>query len=217
MLGDMVEGLDIFVGQTQHVDQDLYDQCFDLANDICKLIIELLNMFDHIIVKGVVGNHGRVGKKGENPHWVNWDLIVYKFIESTLANYKDRISFDFPKSWWLIEKIFDHKFLLTHGDGIKAWMGVPFYGIQRADSRWTMMLQSIHEEYNYLEIGHFHTPSFLPRVIGETIINGCWPGGSIFALKDLLTTIRPSQAFFGVHPEKGVSFRYPIWLDVPRT
>ena len=212
MLGDMVEGMDIFAGQAQHVDQDLYNQMFGLAELICQFLITMLNLFDTVEVSAIGGNHGRVGKKGENPHYVNWDVYLYKYCEARLANY-DRVKWNIPLSWWYLDTIQGHNFLLLHGDDIKAWNGVPYYGIDRADAKWTQLLNSKGLHYDYMELGHFHSPSELARVSGEKIINGCWPGGSIFALKALVTSGRPRQNLFAVHPERGKTWSYPIWLD----
>lgn len=212
-LGDLVEGMGIFEGQAQHVDQDLYDQVFELADDISALLQKMLYLFDKVVIKCVPGNHGRIGKKGENPHWVNWDLILMKYVEAKLQNFK-KIVFDVAISWWLIDEIQGHKFLLLHGDDIRAWNGLPFYGIKRADANWTLMLQSVNKEYEYMELGHFHDMANLPRPKGEILINGSWIGGSMFSMKNMMTTSQPCQLLFGVHPEKGISWRYPIWLNM---
>jgi hypothetical protein len=211
-LGDMVEGIDIFIGQAQHVDQDLYNQMFVLADLMCWFFIELLYLFDEIEVSCIGGNHGRVGKKGENPHWVNWDVYLYKYIEIKLQNYK-KIKFNIPLSWWYLDTIKGWNFLMLHGDDIKAFNGIPYYGIDRADAKWTQLLASKGLSYTYMELGHFHSASELSTVNGEKIMNGCWPGGSMFSLKSLMTSGRPRQNMFGVHPERGATWRYPIWLD----
>ena len=178
----MVEGMGIFEGQAQHTDQDLYNQMFNLAELLVWFIQELLYLFDEIEFSGVGGNHGRVGKKGENPHFVNWDVYLYKYIAARLQGY-EQVKFNIPLSWWYLDTIQGWNFLLLHGDDIKSWNGLPYYGIDRADARWTKLLNSKNMHYTYLELGHFHAPTELPSVDGEKIINGCWPGGSIFALK----------------------------------
>lgn len=213
MLGDMVEGMGIFIGQAQHVDQDLYHQFFGLAELLCKFLVEMLYLFDEVEVSCIGGNHGRVGKKGENPHYVNWDVFLYKYCEARLQNCS-QITWNIPLAWWYVDEILGHNFLLLHGDDIKSWNGIPYYGIDRADARWQKLLASRKIYYEYLELGHFHSPSELSRVEGEVIINGCWPGASIFALKTLGTANRPRQNLFFVHPEQGKVASYPIWLDV---
>jgi hypothetical protein len=213
MLGDIVEGLGIFIGQAQHVDQDLYNQVFSVADDLAFFLVEMLYLFDEIEVSCIGGNHGRVGQKGENPHYVNWDIIVYKHIEALLRNYQDRIKFNIPQSWWYVDEIQGWNFLLLHGDDIRSWNGLPYYGIDRADAKWSQLLNANGIQFDYMEMGHFHAPTELPRIRGEKFINGCWPGGSILALKSLVTSSRPCQRLFAVHPERGVAWRYPIWLE----
>jgi len=212
MLGDMVEGMGIFIGQAQHVDQDLYNQMFKLADLLCKFICELLYLFDEIKITCIGGNHGRIGKKGENPHFVNHDVYLYKYIETKLQNQK-QVKFDVPLAWWRVIEIQGYKFLLLHGDDIRQWNSIPYYGIDRADARWTTLLSAYEIYFDYILMGHFHAQTELPRVRGEKIINGAWPGGSVYALKSLVTAGRPSQKLFGVHPEHGKTWSFNLFLD----
>ena len=212
MLGDMLEGMGIFPSQAYNVDQDLYDQFFSFGDLVCKLLLELLQLYDRVEIKCVPGNHGRVGKKGEYPHYINWDLFWYKHLEQKLQNY-DRITWDITKSWWMTDTNHDTTSLLIHGDGIKSWMSIPYYGIERADSRYTKLFASMRNQYQILEMGHFHTPTILPAPTGHTIINGCFTGASVYALKDLTTTTRPVQIMFGVHKDHGKTWDFPIYLD----
>jgi len=58
-------------------------------------------------------------------------------------------------------------FLLNHGDSVKGWSGVPFYGIERHFRR-------LHSLYNMIIdfelMAHFHNPSTLSnQVIIEMI------------------------------------------------
>lgn len=212
MLGDMVEGMGIYLGQAQHTDQDLYNQMFKLADLLCWFIAELLYLFDEIKVTCIGGNHGRIGKKGENPHFVNHDVYLYKYIETKLQN-QERIKFDIPLAWWRVIEIQGYKFLLLHGDDIRSWNGLPYYGIDRADARWTTLLSAYEIYFDYILMGHFHAQTELPRVRGEKIINGAWPGGSVYALKSLVTAGRPSQKLFAVHREHGKTWSFNLFLD----
>lgn len=212
MLGDMLEGLGIFPSQAFNCDMDLYEQFFSFADLTCKLLIELLQLYSRIEIKCVPGNHGRVGRKGEYPHYINWDIFWYKHLEQKMQNYK-QITWDITKSWWLTDTNYDTTSLLLHGDGIKSWMSLPYYGIERADARYTKLFASMRDQYQILEMGHFHTPTVLPSATGYTIINGCFTGASIYALKDLTTTTRPVQMMFGVHKQHGKTWDFPIYLD----
>lgn len=64
MLGDMVEGMGIFIGQAQHVDQDLYEQFFGLAELLVEFLVEMLFLFDEIEVSAIGGNHGAHRQEG---------------------------------------------------------------------------------------------------------------------------------------------------------
>lgn len=212
MLGDNVEGINIFKGQIHHLDVLIVDQFFEGIKTISKALIQLLDDFEEIEIWGIVGNHGRMGRKGENPTYINWDFLLYKTLEMMLVNYKDKIKWNIPLSNWTIAEIRNNSFLLLHGDTIKAWNGLPYYGIDRADSRLTAMLSAHGKKYRYLCMGHHHNPADIDSPGGEKILNGTMVGGSSFSINQLHTSSRPSQWFFGVN-DRGISWRYKILLD----
>lgn len=212
MLGDNVDGLGIYRGQEFHLDILVVDQLIIGAHSLCEQLIHLLLTYDKIKIWGIVGNHGRVGKKGEYPTTVNWDYALYKMLEMLLENYKDRIEWVIPKSNWTIANVKDHNFLLLHGDTIKGWNGLPYYGIDRADSRLTKMLAAHGKSFRYLCLGHHHNPADIDSPNGEKILNGTMVGGSDFSINLLHTSSRPSQWFLGVN-DSGITWRYKIYLD----
>jgi hypothetical protein len=214
MLGDNVDGIGIYPGQVHHLDALVIDQMLIGSEKIAESLLKLLGTFKKIKITGIVGNHGRIGRKGENPSYVNFDYLLYKMLERLLINYKDRIEWHIPKSNWTLTNIGNAGFLLLHGDTIKAWNGIPYYGIDRADARLTKMLAAFGKTYQYLCLGHHHNPGDVDSPNGEKILNGTMVGGSSFSINQLHTTSRPSQWFFGVDPEKGrITWRYKILLD----
>jgi hypothetical protein len=213
MLGDNVDGLGIYRGQDHHLDVLVVDQVLIGAEQIAKNLIECLSTFERIRIWGIVGNHGRVGKKGEYPTTVNWDYVLYKMLEKMLENYSDRIEWIIPKSNWCIADVCGQNFLLIHGDTIKGWNGLPYYGIDRADSRLKTMLASKGQNFRYMCLGHHHNPADIDSPAGEKILNGTMVGGSDFSINILHTSSRPSQWYFGVKPKKGITWRYKILLD----
>jgi len=46
----------------------------------------------------------------------------------------------------------------------------------------------------------------------EAIINGAFPGGSEYSLRKHYEASDPSQLFFGIHPRRGMTWRYKIKL-----
>ena len=212
MLGDIVEGSQIFPGQEQHICKDLFHQAIGVVGLIEDFILKCLTLFDEIHITAVCGNHGRVGKKGENPHWVNWDRIVYEFVKRELVNYPN-ITWKMDDSWWQIDTVFSYKFYLTHGDDIRCWAGIPYYGVDRSAQRETELLRLANEWYDYFMIGHLHTPSIIPGVATTKFINGCFPGGTIFSMKNMGVASRPQQWLLVVHPKWGVTYNCPIYLN----
>lgn len=215
LLGDIIEGYDIFKGQTRQIDKDVTEQAIGVKDLLCDFLLKALHLFKEIHVVAVPGNHGRIGTKGENLHYVNWDYIVYEWMKSELKLYTN-ITWQFTKSWWQIDSIYGYNFLMFHGDDIKSWQGIPYYGIDRAAKNYRELLELLNLSYNYLEIGHFHVPSELPGVTTEKFINGCWPGGTIYSMKGLVTANYPVQKLFAVHPTQGVTYRYPIKLTISK-
>jgi hypothetical protein len=213
MLGDNVDGLGIYRGQEHHLDALVVEQFLFATEKIAQSILKLLSSFSHINIWGIVGNHGRIGRKGENPSHVNWDYLLYKNLELLLKNYSDRINWNIPKSNWTLAEINGQGFLLLHGDTIKGWNGIPYYGIDRADSRLTKMLSAFGKTYRYLCLGHHHNPGDMDSPNGEKILNGTMVGGSDFSINQLHTSSRPSQWFFGVDEKRGITWRHKILLD----
>ena len=212
VLGDIVENEVIFRGQKDYIDADVVSQLFVAADELSMMLLELAQDYERVEVYCVGGNHGRTGKKGEGRTWVNWDYIAYQFMAEKLKN-QERIRFHIPKSWFMLVGIFDWHFLLMHGDDIKSWNAIPYYGFDRADARWTKLLQARGQKFDYFLIGHHHNQAQIDSPVGEKIVNGCWPGGSQYSLKSLNTANRPSQLFFGIHPRHGITWRYKLNLE----
>ena len=213
LIGDIVEGWDIFKGQTNSIDHDIANQVLDIVDLIADFLDRTRTLFKHIHVVGVPGNHGRIGKRGENLHYVNFDYIVYRIVQKLLKDYPE-FTWQISESWWQIDTIYNYNFLMFHGDDIRGWQGIPYYGIDRAAKNYRELLEILGVRYDYMEIGHFHMPSELSGVTTEKFVNGCWPGGTIYSMKGLGAANVPLQKLFAVHPKQGVTYRYPIRLVV---
>ncbi len=242
-LGDFVHGSND-AGQwgMLHTEQNIMDQIFMVISEISKALLTLNKIFKNINFYGVVGNHGRVDKRGVEKIFVNWDYVCYKFIESALSNNKN-IKFTIPKTPFCVAEVFNNKFLLVHGDTVKSWGGLPVYGMVRAESRYqnliqktknpTDLLRKIKESgkdnknteewariaYNYSKpldyiiMGHHHQSAEIEANGGSRVImNSSFVSGDDYTINQLLTSGEASQKFFGVHPE-GRSWQYEINLN----
>ncbi|MBU0847101.1 hypothetical protein KKH23_07905 [Patescibacteria group bacterium] len=213
MMGDMITGQiheDIMTGGESMVVQVLQG-----AYVTAQFILEMQQLFPEVEVEGVLGNHGRLfQKKRYKRGYDNWDYIFYQFVSTFLAM-NTQIKCNFPKGPFLLRKIYDWGFLVLHGDDIRSWMGIPFYGIQRTMWKLGDLLQGQGIQVHFRLIGHFHNTGELDRTPGEIIINGSMIGGTEYSLKRFMDFGRPTQLFMGCHKDIGLTWRYPLRLDLP--
>jgi hypothetical protein len=216
-LGDIIEGVTIFASQRDSAD-DLTVQVLNAMTDISDFFLRLLQSYEHVSVVAVSGNHGRIGRKGEFLHHVNWDFIIMQALKRQfeMSAQAGRISFEVPKSPFAVVDIEGFTFLLRHGDGIKGWGGLPWYGIQRSTGRWIAIQDYLGKHFDYLAMGHFHQRADLPFTGGEVLMNGSFVGTSQFSVEVLETVSPPEQIFGFVHPKHGLGARYPVQLAPKR-
>ncbi len=209
-LGDVVAGMrDAGAWSSNYIDLDIYDQMIAGAAALRDVMATWAKAFKKVHFYGIFGNHGRIGKKGAQKDYTNWDRICYEFLRVSMQEY-DNVEWEIPKAWWLQKKILNHNFYMTHGDGIRGSMGVPYYGVERAER---LILGLMKEKPDYMLLGHFHSPAELATNSGRIIMNGSFMGGDMYSLKDLRRKDRSEQKLFGIHEEKGVTWSYNIQLD----
>ncbi len=211
LLGDIVEGHNIFKGQVYELDFDVYKQVVHGANDFAQAFARIAATFPDVqfTLYGVGGNHGRVGSYGEAPYRCNWDLVLYHIIELRLgALGLGNVSCHFPQSWFQVVETWGWTHLLVHGDDIRGWGGLPFYGLQRAVGKYQQVLQ---KPVNYLHIGHFHAEAAISSSLGDTIVNGNWIGANAFS-KVIVEANVPVQLVHGITAQNGIEWTRKVFL-----
>jgi len=212
-LGDIVEGSTIFPGQERQTDMHVVRQAIFAVDRIAEFVAWVAALYPwKVKCYCVVGNHGRVGKKGEQSPLNNFDFLVYHFIQERLANFTN-VEFHVSQSWWMLVERMKHLFLLVHGDDIRAWMGIPYYGIERSESRYQKMIGQAGEGFHYFCCGHHHQEAAIKSRI---FVNGSWVGGSEFSIKNLQVSNSPTQLLLSVHPVFGVTWERNIQLQNPQ-
>lgn len=223
-LGDFIDGDAIFEGHPWEVDRHLVDQITEGSQVLAKCLARLSGMFDEVVVKAIPGNHGRLGKKREAaPIGRNADLLFARFLDLQLQQH-DKIRVDISPSWWMLVQRMNTRFLLVHGEDVRSWMSIPYYGFERAERRWFGLIQLhlpedvVGAAFHWLVAGHHHTPACLSTTQGgKILLNGSWPGGSAFAAKALQASNAPSQWLLALHPERGVTSMWALDLSVEET
>lgn len=210
--GDMVEGITVFPGQAFEVDSTAFDQVFAAAAIIESSLLTLLEHFARVTVYEVAGNHGRIGRKGDNPRRDNWDRVVYRVTRERLAG-QERLVWHEPTGWYEIAEIGAYRALLVHGDQIKSFGGnVPAFGISRKAIAWS---SGVTEPFDDMYMGHFHQVMQLTMANGGRVfVTPSTESGSEYAREFVGARGRPGQRLHFVDPGAGrVTAEYVIWLD----
>ena len=113
-------------------------------------------------------NHARLTKKpqakeaGKN----SYNYLVGKMIEVYVSSIENVFFSLYPMNEKVVH-VNNRSYLIKHGHGIKAWMGIPWYGIERhiareSTARQNLIMEDINlaKEIGFHKIihGHFHTP-----------------------------------------------------------
>lgn len=209
-LGDWVSG--IIHDELLHNDEGgIVEQVLGAVDVLAEGLLKLCQEFPEVKFTGVVGNHGRVTQK---MYWNakavnNYDWMVYKFLEKLLANQKN-LSFNCPKSFWAIEQVENTRFLIEHGDTVRAWGSIPFYGLSRAYMKMRTLQEDYGISFEHMVVGHLHNPNIFTMVRRKMIINGALVGGDPFSIGAVSAACDPVQMMFGVHPKRGITHFWEI-------
>jgi hypothetical protein len=213
MLGDMVSSN--IHGIMEHSPGTAIDSLLEGQVLVARYLMDLCQHWENVHVVGVVGNHGRLSQqKRYKKRYCNWDFALYNNVAMMLAN-QPNITFDFPRSFWHIVEIEGKKFLILHGDDIRSWNQIPWYGIDRAVRKFREILEAYGQNFDYVAMGHFHNTGVLQSCNGEKLINGAAIGTTDFSLGRLFTGNMPQQSIYGVHPDHGATWRYHLRLRMP--
>ena len=214
--GDMVTGM-IHEELVESGEDTVIEWCQGGALVFAQFLQELAREFDEVECVCVIGNHGRLKPKPQFKHrYVNWDYVLYHELSLMLINQKN-IKFIIPKSFYVLHKIEGHQFLIMHGDNIRSWASIPWYGIERAAAKLNELLSQNADQIDYIVLGHFHHTGDLDRVHGgQIILNGSMVGGNEYSIGKLFVSSRPKQTLFCVHPRKGKTLSFNIDLDFAR-
>lgn len=181
---------------------------------LARQVATLAPHFDEIHVHEIGSdNHGRLQAKPQfkNKSMNSWNFVVYSMANALLKDHKNVVTHLYPGIKELVD-INGIKFLAEHGDTIKAWMGIPYYGIERhrgkeATRRMQAMLDSKRQEewqrfqeeygFDYFACGHWHVAGIIS---GNILVNGSLSGTSEFD-HGCGRYAKPTQTSFYIHPK----------------
>lgn len=210
-LGDMVGG--VLHDKEEYAQGSIVERVFIGASVLAQGVYDLLGTYPLIKIRGVVGNESRMAvRKKYRGRYVNWDFILYHMMRQYLRD-QDRIEWEIPQSFFTVATIEGKEHLILHGDDIRAWNGIPFYGIRRAVAQFTQLQNMQDTRLDYIHLGHFHQGTSLPAYRGEVLVNGAGMGTDEYAFVALRGGGPPTQWFVGAHEKYGITWRYRIDLS----
>lgn len=114
-------------------------------------------------------------------------------------------------------QVYGTRFLLTHGDSLGVKGGDGIIGALGPVARGVVKVgtseRQIGRDFDYMLMCHYHQLLWLPNVI----VNGCVKGYDEYARLGLRVPYSPpAQALFFVHPEHGITARWPVYLEPRR-
>lgn len=219
MLGDMIEGVDIFPGQSWLIDSTLYRQVFDTTPVIlAEFVRTLLSWYEHVTVEAVQGNHGRIGRRGQFGPEDNADRMVYRIMGLLLRD-EPRVTVNMSDpegeaAWYKIAEIGSYRAMLIHGDQIRGANGFPWYGLGKKVHGWASGGLPGGDTFDDLFMGHYHQMAAVPLNHRTVWANGSTESYNTFAAETLAAQSSPAQWLLEVDPDAGhVTSAHPVRLS----
>lgn len=203
-LGDLISGI-IHPELILTNDMQLVQSCMQVSLVIAQFIAKLSTIYKQVKFTGISGNHDRLEKnKVIKTKWADFSRIIYESISLLTQNYKN-IQFDIPQSPFTIVKIYEWKYLITHGDcGVK---GNIVGGVEKLYKEFQELYRT-RGGIDLLICAHYHQPVS----VDGALINGSMCGGDEYSIFALRKNTDPSQKFFGVNKEHRTTWMYDVFV-----
>ena len=208
MTGDNIQGENQFQGsKVGAVSMGARDQTIKIAYPaMVKLIGSLAQEFEKIEIECVSGNHGHDRLA---PETSTEDLRLYDLLKVYFESYKN-IKINIYERFSAVVNINGFRSFVFHGDGVKSTGGVPFFALDKKLKSWYMQ----YGGFQYAFGGHFHkrhTDEISSKL--EYFMCGSLVSDDDWAINKLGISSNPSQGLYGIHPRRGVTWRYAVQVD----
>lgn len=212
--GDMISG-DIHEELEASNEMPTMPTVVDLYGKLVSVISFYADQFKRVFLPCVTGNHGRNTHKirAKDRHHTSFDWMLYTFLAKRFEG-DPRVTFFIPDGPDAYYRIYEHKYLLTHGDqfrggdGIIGALGPLTRGNQKKQSR----NSQIDMAYDTMAVGHWHQDIFLRRLI----VNSSLKGYDEYAYANNFGFEPPSQQLWVTHPKYRITYRMPVLVDRQR-
>lgn len=209
--GDMVSG-DIHDELKETNDIPLIPAVVDLFGVLIWCIETLADKFGRVFLPCVTGNHGRntLKMRAKDRHYTSFDWLLYVMLEKHFANDK-RVTFMIPSGSDAYYRVYNHRYLLTHGDQFRGGDGMigALGPIIRGDHKKRSRNNQIDMSYDTLLLGHWHQLIQMNRLI----VNGSLCGYNEYAYAGNFPFEPPKQGLWLTHPQHGITFSIPVHVE----
>ena len=215
--GDMITG-GIHEDLRETNDGPVTLSVMEVQESLIGFITMLADKFGKVFVPCVPGNHGRTTLKprAKNRVFDSWEWVIYQNLEYHFK--KDpRVTIHVPNEVDAHFAIYGHRFMLTHGDTLGVRGGDGIIGALGPIARGAIKVgrseAQCGRDFDTLLIGHYHT--YIPRGDAVPVLaNGSLIGYNEYARLLLRAgPTRPTQALAFIHPKRGITAQWPIYLD----
>lgn len=209
--GDMLSG-DIHEELSETNEAPMMPVFLDLYEKCIWMIEQFADKFGNVFVPCVTGNHSRTTHKIRNKmrNYTNFDWLLYTLLEKHFEKDK-RVVFQVPDGPDALFKIYNTRYLLTHGDQMRGGDGMigALGPIIRGDHKKRSRNNQIQMGYDVLLLGHWHQLIQMQRLI----VNGSLKGYDEYAYSNNFGYEQPRQALWLTHPEHGIIMSLPVNVD----
>lgn len=196
-LGDMINGL-IHLENLIEDELDVADQVVQASYLLAWVVQQLVPSFKSAKLTILcTDNHSRLTKKvhASGRAGLSLGTVIAKMTEGLLREHKT-LTVNCSTSIKTDVQILGWTFCLEHGNDVRSWMGLPFYGIQRMSGRDAKRRAAFRQPgVDYHVLGHFHTSAILddvivcPSLVGSTVYDHAsgrygWPAQTAFLVSE---------------------------------
>jgi hypothetical protein len=210
--GDMVSG-NIHDELAASNELNTMPTLLDLYRQLVPAIKLLADTFGHVFLPCVSGNHDRDTKKiwSKDRNHTSFGWLLYQFLAAAFAEDK-RVTFYIPDGSDALYRIYNTRYLLTHGDQFRGGDGIigPLGPVTRGEQKKNTRNAAVGQEYDIMEFGHFHKRIMTARLRG----NGSLKGYDEYAADNNFGFEPASQNFWITHPDHGITFDAPVYCDM---
>lgn len=209
-LGDILDGHEIYKGQSWFQDRHLVEQFCGALVEAGQWIRDLGTRIPKIKICSVPGNHSRLSdSRTAVPPDLNAETLWLRMLQLQLRDLEG-VEMSVAMCPWMGYELYGKNHFLTHGSETRMWNQIPFYGLSRDTMRRVAMTQKI---WHYTHCGHFHQDADLPVSSLRILMNGSMVGPDLYSTTEMKSAVPASQTLYLVHREHGPAWKCDVRLE----